>query len=87
MTLMAFWFCDAKQYEEDTNKGFGGNREVIQAEFPDDARREFYRIVEEKKASVRLAVAQKKFFGPFDTEEIARTIKLEDIPWAKQLDW
>ncbi|MBM3206578.1 MAG: hypothetical protein FJZ43_03080 [Candidatus Staskawiczbacteria bacterium] len=79
---MPFYFCDSKQYELDTGKGFGGGREIIEASSPEEARQKFVALrkeVKEERPGYRLLLGLYGFFGPFKRRKIARDIRHHHI--------
>lgn len=89
---MAFWFCESKQYEPETWKGFSGGREVVRASSKKDARLKFQSIEDDitktgKFVYYRLMLREYGFFGPFRGEKMAKNIKYRHIMKKKRHHW
>jgi len=87
---MAWWFCEAKQYDPETFKGFGVVREIVEATSPKYARVKFENIAEDSRKSgsfARLLLETYGFFGPFESRETARNIKHRYIRKKKRHCW
>ena len=85
---MSFFFCESKQYEPETFKGFGGGREVVSASSVEDARKNIEKIKKEKTSPYyRLLLANYGFCGHYKKKEMAQNIRRRYVRKNKRHKW